>query len=67
VDDPALVALYGEKGGLEERIEELKQQKDGMAAELYLQELERLLLELARKSREIAALLEMSKTSETAQ
>ena len=67
VDGPALGALYGEKRGLEERIEALKQQKDGMAAEPYLQELERLLLELARKSREIAALLEMSRTSETAQ
>ena len=67
VDDPALVALYGEKRGLEERIEALKQQKDGMAAEPYLQELETLLLELARKSREIAALVEMSGTSETAQ
>lgn len=54
-DDPALVALYQEKRGLEERIEALKQQKEGMPEELYLEELERLLLELARKNREIAS------------
>jgi hypothetical protein len=54
VDDPALLALYAQKRGLEERIEALKQQKDGMAEDLYLQELEGLLLELALKNREIA-------------
>jgi len=55
VEDPAVLALYEQKRGLEQRIEALKQQKDGMTEELYLQELESLLLELALKNREIAA------------
>ncbi|MGH9460026.1 MAG: C13 family peptidase [Vicinamibacteria bacterium] len=55
IEDPAVLALYEQKRGLEERIEALKQQKDGMTEELYLQELESLLLELALKNREIAA------------
>ena len=53
-DDPVLASLYAQKRSLEERIEALKQQKDGMEEELYLQELESLLLELTLKNREIA-------------
>ncbi|RPJ69384.1 MAG: hypothetical protein EHM24_18730 [Acidobacteria bacterium] len=51
--DPALRALYEERRALEERIATLKAARDGMDAGQYQQELERLLLELARKSREI--------------
>jgi len=57
-DDPVLVGLYEEKRSLEQRIEALRQQKDGMAEDVYLQELETLLLELARKNREIASFVE---------
>jgi len=55
IEDPAVLVMYEQKKSLEQRIEALKQQKDGMTEELYLQELESLLLELALKNREIAA------------
>lgn len=64
-DDPALVALYEEKRGIEQRIEALKQQREGMTDELYLQELETLLVDLALKNREIDALRGASEVSET--
>jgi hypothetical protein len=51
--DPALRALYEERRVLEERIATLKASRQSMEAAVYQQELERLLLELARKSREI--------------
>ncbi len=51
--DPALLALYEERGALERRIGDLKAARDGMPPAQYQQELEGLLLELARKTREI--------------
>jgi hypothetical protein len=51
--DPALRALYEERRALEAQIAALKASRDGMPPAHYQQELERLLLELARKSREI--------------
>lgn len=45
---PEHVALLRERRELEERIAELRSQRDGLAEELYLKELEALLLELAR-------------------
>ena len=51
--DPALRTLYEERRALEERIAALKASRDRLEAGQYQQELERLLLELARKSREI--------------
>lgn len=51
--DPRLVALLGERRALEDRIETLKAQKDALAAELYQQQLEDLLLELALKNETI--------------
>jgi hypothetical protein len=54
VEDPELAALYEEVRALEDRVEVLKQQKDAMASELYLDELEKLLVELAKKNRAIA-------------
>ena len=59
-DDPELAALYGDKRVLEQRIEALKQQKEGMSDELYMQELESLLVELARKNQAIDAMEEKS-------
>jgi hypothetical protein len=55
-DDPELAALYEEIQSIEDRIEILKQQKEGMSAELYMKELETLLLELARKRRALQEL-----------
>lgn len=51
--DPELASLVERKQELEGRVEALKLQKDGMPDELYLQELESLLLELARVSQQI--------------
>ena len=56
IDDPELAALYEEVRAIEDRIETLKQQKDGMSSELYLKELEMLLLELAKKRRALQEL-----------
>ena len=56
VDDPELAALYRQVQSLEDRVEVLKQQKDTMTSELYFQELEKLLLELAVKKRALQEL-----------
>jgi len=56
--DPRLVALFQEKRDLEDRIELLKQTKDSLATAAYEEELERLLVELALKSRAIQTLQE---------
>ncbi len=53
-ENPELEPLYDEIRALEARISELKQQKDTMAPALYFEELERLLLDLARKKRRLA-------------
>ena len=53
---PALNALYAEKFSLDEQITALKRRKAQMAADAYDDELEKLLLALARKSREIRQL-----------
>lgn len=51
-----LATLYGQRNVLDERIQALKQRKLSMTADAYDAELETILLELARKSREIRAL-----------
>jgi hypothetical protein len=51
--DPGLRALYDEQRRLREQIEQLKQLKASMAAELYLAELEDLLVALARTDEQI--------------
>ena len=56
--DPELVALYKDKLALEQRIEALKLQKQTMVSDLYFEELEKLLVELARKNRAIGAMAE---------
>lgn len=53
---PALNALYAEKFSLDEQIGALKRRKAEMTADAYDDELEKLLLALARKSREIREL-----------
>ena len=54
-DDPEMNALRGAKRRLSQQIEELKLIKNSMDPELYATELERLLVELALKDREIRA------------
>jgi len=54
--DARLPALYGEKFALEEEVEALKTRKAKMAATAYSAELERVLIALARKAREIRAI-----------
>jgi hypothetical protein len=56
VEDPELAALVRQVQSLEDRIEGLKQQKDTMAPELYFEELEKLLLDLALKKRALQEL-----------
>lgn len=51
--DPRLASLYGERQRLDEQIQALKNRKTGMTVVAYEQELERLLLALALKAREI--------------
>ena len=51
--DPELVALYEERRALEERVDELRRIRGAEPSEQYAQELERLLVDLALKSREI--------------
>lgn len=51
-----LATLYGERTALDERIQALKRRKSGMTADAYDDALETILIELARKSREIRAL-----------
>ena len=55
-DDPELAPLYAERTGLETRIDELRVLRGGADQEAYEAELERLLIELALKSREIRQL-----------
>jgi hypothetical protein len=56
VEDPELAELYRQVRALEDRVEGLKRQKEGMSEDLYLEELEKLLLELALKNREVKEL-----------
>ncbi|HSG82785.1 MAG TPA: hypothetical protein VLC48_11065 [Gemmatimonadota bacterium] len=58
IADPKLAALYAERRALEDAVAELRLRKDEMATEAYETELERLLLELALKTREIRELEE---------
>lgn len=51
--DPALRALYDERRAIEDRIGALKASKDRLDPARYEQEMEPLLVELAKKSREI--------------
>jgi hypothetical protein len=56
VSDARLAALYAERFALDEQIQALKKRKATMDATAYEQELERLLLTLARKARDIRQL-----------
>ena len=56
--DPRLAALYEEKRALEEEIAALRQRKDELDTATYERELERLLVDLALKTREIRELEE---------
>jgi hypothetical protein len=56
VSDPRLAELYAEKRALEEQVAALRERKEEMDSETYEQELERLLLDLALKTREIREL-----------
>lgn len=51
--DPALRALYQERRAIEDRIAALRAARDRTAPAQYEQEMEKLLVELAKKSREI--------------
>jgi hypothetical protein len=51
-----LATLYGERTALDERIQSLKKKKSAMTSDAFDNELEAILLELARKSREIRTL-----------
>jgi hypothetical protein len=51
-----LATLYNERTALDERIQSLKRRKSSLGADAYDNELETILLELARKSREIRTL-----------
>jgi len=53
ITDPELRALYQERIALEERVAELRGRRSEMTEEAYEAELERLLLDLALKNREI--------------
>ena len=55
-DDPALLALYQERQELESRVDELRRVRGGGDPETYQQELERLMIDLALKSRQIREL-----------
>lgn len=57
-DDPELAPLYAERTELEQRIDELRILRDGADQAAYEAELERLLIELALKSRQIRQLEE---------
>jgi hypothetical protein len=54
-NDPRLGTLYAERFALEEQIDALRGRKANMAADAYDDELEKLLVALARKAREIRA------------
>ena len=51
--DPALAALVSERDALERQVAELRAQKTSMDPARYDTELERLLTELARKTKEL--------------
>lgn len=51
-----LAALYNERNSLDEQIQRLRRRKDSMAADAYDRELERLLVSLAEKTRQIKEL-----------
>jgi hypothetical protein len=55
-NDPRIGALYAERFALEEQLDALRGRKNVMTAEAYDDELEKLLVALARKSRELRAL-----------
>ena len=54
--DSRLAALYADRFALDEQIQALRKRKAGMTADAYENELEQLLLSLARKAREIRRL-----------
>ena len=54
--DPKLRQLYQERRALEQKAEALKLLKASMPAEQYAAELEKVLIELARKTQEIRAI-----------
>ena len=55
VANPALQALYNDRAGIEQRIAALRERKSSMTTTAYEAELERFLLELARKNQQIRA------------
>ena len=55
-EDPKLRALYLERRDLERRVESLRLLKDGMSPAKYASELERLVTDLALKTREIRSI-----------
>ena len=55
-NDPRLAALYGERFALEEQVDALRGRKAAMTPDAYDDELEKVLVALARKSREIRLL-----------
>jgi hypothetical protein len=55
-EDPKLRALHEERRALERRVESLKLMKDSMEPQRYASELEKVLVELALKSRQIKEL-----------
>ncbi len=54
-DDPAVAALLGEKAELESRIESLRLQRESLDEDTYLDELEALMVALAKTQRELDA------------
>jgi hypothetical protein len=55
VTDPELSAMMGEQAGIEQQLEELKARKGAMAADVYYNELEKVLVTMARLQRRIDA------------
>ena len=55
-DSPEVARLLEDKQALEVRVADLRRQKDSMPEEIYLEELEKLLLQLAHTSAQIDAL-----------
>jgi hypothetical protein len=53
--DPKLRALYEERRALERKVESLRLMKDSMDPQTYTAELEKVVTELALKTREIRA------------
>ena len=52
-DDPTLMGLYAERNAIEKRVLAHRTLRDGLDSAIYEQELERLLIDLALKNREI--------------